>query len=233
MVRSREERFLLLFEHSPDAILLLDPHEPDNSWPIVDCNDVACRMNGYTRDELIGQSLDILRMNATTREMDQDYLSELRTVSHMSFDSVHRHKNGQTVLIEASTSIIVIDGRELVLEIDRDITQRKLVERKLLDAQAFLEATLNSLSAHVAIIDAAGVIISVNTAWRRFAKQNDAMRTVYRAGANYLESCDHAAAEGDVDAARAAAGIRAVIENRQSTFSLNIHATVLTSSDGL
>lgn len=219
VVRSREERFRLLFEHSPDAILLLDPHEPNNTWPIVDCNDVACQMNGYTRDELIGQSLDILRMNTTTPEMDQSYLDDLHTDIHASFETIHRHQDGHTILIEASTSIIIIDGRELVLEIDRDITQRKLVERKLLDAQAFLEATLNSLSAHVAIIDAAGVIISVNTAWRRFADQNDAMRTIYRAGTNYLESCDQAAAAGDEDAAKAADGIRAVIENRRSTFS--------------
>ena len=55
-----EQRFRLLFDASPDAIFLLDPHDPETSWPIVDCNEVACAMNGYTREELIGQSIDIL-----------------------------------------------------------------------------------------------------------------------------------------------------------------------------
>jgi len=53
--RDSEERFRILFEYSPDAIFLLDPHAPDAVWPIIDCNAVACRMMGYTHAELDGR----------------------------------------------------------------------------------------------------------------------------------------------------------------------------------
>lgn len=218
--RSGEERFRLLFEHSPDAILLLDPHDPSGAWPIVDCNDEACRMNGYTHDELIGQSIDILRIHSTTPEKDQEYPSALRTRGSNSFETAHRHKAGHELVIEASSSRIMIGDQELILEIDRDITQRKLVERKLLDNQTFLEGTLNSLSDHVAIIDADGVIVSTNSAWRRFAEENGGFRATCSVAANYLEVCDLAAAAGDEVATKAAAGIRAVIEKREPAFSL-------------
>ena len=55
-----EALFRALFELSPDAVVLIDPHDSKNSWPIVDCNAAACRMNGYSRDELIGHSIDML-----------------------------------------------------------------------------------------------------------------------------------------------------------------------------
>ena len=41
-----ELRFRLLFDASPEAIFLLDPHDPETNWRIVDCNQAACRMNG-------------------------------------------------------------------------------------------------------------------------------------------------------------------------------------------
>src|SRR6266542_2779959 len=50
-------QFRTLFEASPDAIVLIDPH---NNWTVFDCNTAACQMNGYTRDELIGRSIDLL-----------------------------------------------------------------------------------------------------------------------------------------------------------------------------
>ena len=56
--RKANSCFERLFELSPDSIMLMDPHTPDDSWPIIDCNLAACRINGYERDELIGNSID-------------------------------------------------------------------------------------------------------------------------------------------------------------------------------
>src|SRR3954447_19142936 len=77
-LRETDDRFRLLFEHSPDAIFLLDPHDALGEWPIVDCNEVACRMNGYARDELLGQSVDILHGGAAVSDDRADYFDRLR-----------------------------------------------------------------------------------------------------------------------------------------------------------
>ena len=48
---------------------------------------------------------------------------------------------------------------------------------------------LNSLMAHIAVLDERGVIIAVNDAWTRFGAENGA-RTSY-VGADYLAVCEH------------------------------------------
>jgi PAS domain S-box-containing protein len=138
--RSAETYFRLIFQHSPDAILLLDPHQPD--WPIIDCNDETCRMNGYTRKELLGQGIDILHPAPTTREAKARNLELLRAKGMLEFEAVHRRKDGDLFTIHNSSSVINVDGRELVLGIDRDITDRKLAEQRQLDLTLERERTV-------------------------------------------------------------------------------------------
>jgi signal transduction histidine kinase len=86
-------------------------------------------------------------------------------------------------------------------------------------SELFAQATLDSLSAHIAIVDESGEIIAVNRAWREFARANDAGRNVSE-GANYLETCDAATGEGAGYAAEFAEGIRETLAGRREEFSL-------------
>jgi PAS domain S-box-containing protein len=134
-LRDSEERFRLLFAASPDAILLIDPSHPDGSWPIVDCNEVACTMNGYMREELIGQSVDLINATPGDSAEREAYLEFLRHQGVLHRDGFHRHKDGHVFPIEVSSSLISFAGRELVLGIDRDITERKRAEEALNQAK--------------------------------------------------------------------------------------------------
>ncbi len=120
-----ERLFRGLFELSPDAIVLIDPHDPNVSWPIVDCNTTACQMNGYRRDELIGQSIDILNVTPGKREERNVYMEQMRKAGILKYETSHRHKNGTIFPIELSTTLIKVGERELVIGIDRDATERK------------------------------------------------------------------------------------------------------------
>ncbi|HVF26076.1 MAG TPA: PAS domain S-box protein, partial [Anaerolineales bacterium] len=126
-----ETLFRGLFDLSPDAIVVIDPHAPDVSWPIVDCNMAACLMNGYERDELIGQSIDILNLSSGAPDERQAYLDQLRATGHIKLETEHRRKNSQLFPVEVSTSLISIGERELIIGIDRDITERRQVQAEL------------------------------------------------------------------------------------------------------
>jgi PAS domain S-box-containing protein len=130
-LKESQQLFQELFNASPDSILLIDPHDPKTPWSIVDCNVAACKMNGYTREELIGQSIDFLNTTVSTSETRESYLKDLKEKGILHTESFHRHKSGYVFPLEVSTSVVNIGERELVLGIDRDISDRKQAESDL------------------------------------------------------------------------------------------------------
>ena len=77
---------------------------------------------------------------------------------------------------------------------------------------------LNSLSAHIAILDENGVILETNKAWQIYAVKSGLPETYDHRGVNYLEICDAATGSEAADAARVAQGIRAVIAGELEGF---------------
>lgn len=148
-LRESEARFRALFEHSPDGVLLIDPHHPSGLWPIVDCNAAACAMNGYTREELIGRPIDILNANASDSSDRAAYLDRLRRLGTMYVDVMHRRADGTLFPVAVSTSLITIGDRELVLGIDRDQTALRSAEAALRQANEELAAKVAALERHM------------------------------------------------------------------------------------
>ncbi|CAH1903744.1 PAS domain S-box-containing protein/diguanylate cyclase (GGDEF) domain-containing protein [Candidatus Nitrotoga sp. HW29] len=89
-------------------------------------------------------------------------------------------------------------------------------------------AILNALPAHIALLDAQGVIVSVNEAWRRFTSKNAIQGQGHGVGTNYLDICDSARGEGASEAYQTATGIRSVLNGEVKRFSLEYSCHSLT-----
>lgn len=82
-------------------------------------------------------------------------------------------------------------------------------------------AILDSLTANVALLDSAGIIIMANAAWERFANDNGCDDAARYIGANYLAAAEDAVRrDGDSTAAAALNGIRGVLRREQDAFTL-------------
>lgn len=80
---------------------------------------------------------------------------------------------------------------------------------------------VNSISAHVAIIDKQGVILETNRAWDQFAKENDMDQTFQSVGTNYLnicEVCTEGQSEDGADVKEVAQGIHGVLTGELQEF---------------
>lgn len=109
-------------------------------------------------------------------------------------------------------------GRKLGTLID--IEWRRVAEEALRANQALLSDVLDSMTAHIAVLDGAGAITLVNAAWRRFAEQNGG-GVDCQPGTDYLAVCRRAAVGGDDATALAALhGIQAVLDRRRHNFTL-------------
>jgi PAS domain S-box-containing protein len=110
------------------------------------------------------------------------------------------------------------DGRlECIRGTSQDVTAQELAKGEVTGARDFLQATLDSLPAQIAVLGAQGDLVMTNRAWVQFGTANGGSACSAAQG-NYLAACD--SARGDRWADRAAAGVRALICGAESAFSL-------------
>ncbi len=88
--------------------------------------------------------------------------------------------------------------------------EKRQAAEALQESERFNKAILDSLSAHIAIVDETGQILAINEAWRLFAKRNGAAGDRTLIGSNYLEVCDRAGPSSR-EAKLVAEGIRDVL----------------------
>jgi PAS domain S-box-containing protein len=103
----------------------------------------------------------------------------------------------------------------------RDITDYKNHENTLLERENFIRAILDSLSAHIVVIDKKGFIVEVNKAWRAFANNNcliDGQVGSVGVGQNYLQVFENIAAS-DADTAIIFNEFKAVLNGEKDWFS--------------
>jgi PAS domain-containing protein len=94
---------------------------------------------------------------------------------------------------------------------------RRLLARRLSGGEKVM---LDELPEHVAIVDRSGTIVTVNQAWKRFAKDNGGDPNKVLEGANYLKVCERATGEQSGYAASFAEGLRAVLSGREERFAM-------------
>lgn len=99
-----------------------------------------------------------------------------------------------------------------------DITPLKVADDALRRNEAFVRCVLNSLPAHVAVLDNSGLVTTVNAPWDCFAIENGGSSSQLSEGANYLEVCRRSSAAGDRDAQKALTGLESLIAGHQQEF---------------
>jgi len=110
----------------------------------------------------------------------------------------------------------VVGRLELLGALEREQTTKEKEAQRSRE----LQQTLDSLSAHIAIVGESGEIVAVNEVWRAFAKANGGDPGKVSEGSNYLQVCDSAKGLYSEVAAAFAQGIRAVLSGRQESFEM-------------
>ncbi len=206
------DRYAGLYDFAPSALLTLDAHTQ-----ILEANLGAGKLLGMECGQLIQQKFTRF---IAAESQDACYLLCREVFSsdaprRAELELVNAQARRLFVQLEA-----VRDGtspRKQCRISFNDITERKLAELALLESQQFAQTVLNSLTAHIAIVDQKGMIISVNQRWLDFAKANGAVPEAVSAGANYLEAC-LPGARSQEDIAAITAGLRAVLGGERSEF---------------
>lgn len=109
-------------------------------------------------------------------------------------------------------------ARELAALID--IESQQVAEEARKAQEILLKDVLDSLTAHIAVLDRRGAITLINANWRRFAEQNGGGDACL-VGANYLTICNRVVSGQDgLEAQAALRGIQQVIARAKGAFTL-------------
>jgi PAS domain S-box-containing protein len=125
-LRESEERYRMLFDRAPDAIIIIGL-EDDEAGRVVAANQAAADLHGYTLDEVC--QLRIYDLNtAETNAIADDMLTAIVAGEWLTGEIWHLKKDGTQFPIEIHAGLIKISGKKYILGFDRDITQRKITE---------------------------------------------------------------------------------------------------------
>ena len=139
-LQASQQKFMTIFQFSPDAILLTSL--PDGR--IVDANETASRMTGFTREELIGQTTAGLglwlddQQNAAFSERVQ------RGERITNFEAAFRSRHGSRIEALISGDLVLIESGPVYLSVARDDTSRKQSELETRKREALLRALIDN-----------------------------------------------------------------------------------------
>ena len=124
-----EQRYRLLAETAPIGILLTN-----EQGEFIDANTQALRMFGYKREELIGETIEILlpeRLRCAHQGHRSCYMKEPHTrPMARGMELAARRKDGTEFLVEIALGPLVTNDGVLVSSTVIDITERKKMEEQ-------------------------------------------------------------------------------------------------------
>jgi len=150
-----EKYYKSLFDGAKDALIIFYPA----TGIVIDVNPQACIMYGLSKEEFIGLSLlDMMKSPETGRER----IAHVVTFRQSSnFKSVHIRKDRSELFVELTASVIDYFGEEVILTINRDITETHLAEERI----RLLSLGIEQHPSPIVITDIKGNIEYVNRAF--------------------------------------------------------------------
>ncbi|MCA1729763.1 MAG: PAS domain S-box protein [Actinobacteria bacterium] len=133
-LRESEERHRAVVEQSMEGIYLFDPE----NGRVLEANDAFEKLLGYTSDELLGMT--IYDFIAHEREdIDWQVDRSLKERRRYKGERRYRRKDGSSLEVEASATVVPYGEEEAVCCVLHDVTERKELERRL-QHQAFYDS---------------------------------------------------------------------------------------------
>ena len=133
-LKKSEDKYRGLITHANDAIITVN-----REGVIIDYNEMAERIFGYSADEIVGKTGSLL-LPVAEREKWQNSINHFKDnpalrLPSKTIEKKGLRKDGKEIFVESSTFSLKTHGEYLFTSIVRDVTDRKEMEYKLLQSE--------------------------------------------------------------------------------------------------
>jgi PAS domain S-box-containing protein len=160
--RAAQDKFRILFEHSANAHLIVD------EGGIIDCNPACVELlRAPTKDAVLGKKVadvsPILQPDQSPSDSKLNDLHQLAlTRGSFRFEWQLRRLDGEEVTVEVSLTPVQLNGRQVLLAVWHDLTERKRAEAALRESEERFQAFMNHSPAIAFIKDDQGRYVYIN-----------------------------------------------------------------------
>jgi PAS domain S-box-containing protein len=208
LLESERERFRELFEVAPEGHIITDP-----SGTIREANRGAAALLNIPIDYLLGKPLAVFIGPEERRSFRVRVYRARANGAEEAWPAslIPRGGDALRVLLAASP---LLDARGTVTGIRwlvRDVSDRRAALVWDRTPAAILRSAIDALSAHIAVVNADGTIVTVNRAWRD-APTPGGVFSAADAGSNYLDLCADAVAVGHSGASAVQTAVLRVLQ---------------------
>jgi len=187
-------------------------------------NDKCCEITGLSKQQMQGKGWSEALVSDDRERVHSEWNASVNEHRLFSLEYRFQQPDGKIIWVYGLSSPMRDEQGAISGYIGTiiDITERKQIEQQLLDSEAFTQSILNSLSAHIAVLDSNGTIIAVNEAWRQFGNENGLPQTFnYGLGTSYFDICEKAFDEACFDeVVKVQRGILVVLAGTHDSFTL-------------
>lgn len=155
-IKQSEENYRHIINGMNDMVFV-----SDLNGQFIHVNDAVSEKLGYTKEELIKMSpFDIDA--SLKKDQIANLIQNLDYDKIQNFETYHRSKNGDVFPVEIRTTIINYQGKKVILDIARDISERKKTELLLKQSEENYRHIINGMNDMVFVIDLNGKFLDVN-----------------------------------------------------------------------
>jgi len=147
-IKDAQTRYRLLFEHSPDGIVIIDP----DTARILEFNETAHRQLGYSREEFARLCISDLEASETPEEIRLGIKKVIKE-GRADFETLQRTRQGEIRNVHVTAQITEILGKPVYHCIWRDITDRKRTEEALKESEKIYRLLADNIHDAIFILD--------------------------------------------------------------------------------
>lgn len=126
-LRESEQRFRAVFDAAQDGMLVTDPE----THRFIMVNSAILKQTGYTQPELLTLSIEDIVCPADLSSIIEHYEKHLRGEITLSSNISIQRKDSTVFFTDINSSIVTLQGREYLLSIIRDVTERRKLEAEI------------------------------------------------------------------------------------------------------